>query len=84
MTLWHGLENRQTGRQRQDKRKSSQRIPHFTPHPKTPQPLTQQDAAPMEVPISLEILRFISNEWCGSYRGVSPLITHGDRDRGWG
>lgn len=38
----------------------------------------------MEVSISLEILRFIPNEWCGPYRGVSPLIADTDRDRGWG
>lgn len=38
----------------------------------------------MEVSISLEILRFIPNEWCGPYRGVSPLIADSDRDRGWG
>lgn len=57
---------------------------HPTSPLQAPQPLTQQDAAPVEVPISLESLRFIPNEWCGSHRGVSPLIAHGDRDRGWG
>lgn len=38
----------------------------------------------MEVPISLQILRFIPNERCGPYRGISPLIAYSDSDRGWG
>lgn len=38
----------------------------------------------MEVPISLEILRFFPDKWCGPYRGVSPLIADGHGDRGWG
>lgn len=46
--------------------------------------MAQKDAPPLEVPISLKILRFIPKEWCGPYRGVGPLIANSDGDRGWG
>lgn len=79
---WPG-KHRQAGR-RQDKKEGRVRSYPTSPFPRLPRPLTQQDTTPMEVPISLEILGFIPNEWCGPYRGVSPLIADSDRDRGWG
>lgn len=66
---------------RQDKKEG--RVRNFPPTPQATHPLTQQDPAPMEVPISLKILGFIPNEWCSPYRGVSPLIANSDSDRGW-
>lgn len=82
MILWRGLKN--TGKQAGDKIRGKTKSENAPPHPQAPWPLTHQDAAPMEVPISLEILGFIPNERCGPYRCVSPLIADGDRDRGWG
>lgn len=46
--------------------------------------MAQQDAPPLKVPIALKILRFIPNEWCGSYRGVGALVANSHGDRGWG
>lgn len=73
--------DKQVGRGKIREKTESEDAP---PHPQPPQTLTQQDAPPLEVPISLKILRFIPNEWCGSYRSVSPLIANSDGDRGWG
>lgn len=79
---WPG---KQTGRQAErGKIRGKAESEDTPPHPETPKPLTQQDASPLEVPVSLKILRFIPNGRCGSYRGVSPLIANSDGDRGWG
>lgn len=81
MTLWHGLENsRQVSKARSEGRQSEDAPPHLQPPP----PLTQQEAPPLEVPIALKILRFIPNGWCGSYRGVGPLVANSHGDRDWG
>lgn len=82
LVAWPGKQaGRQAGRGKIRGKAESEDTP---PHPQTLKPLTQQDAPPLEVPISLKIFRFIPNGRCGSYRGVSPLIADSDGDRGWG
>lgn len=73
--------DRQAGRGKIREKAESEGAPL---HPQPPQPLTQQDAPPLQVPICLKILRFIPNGWCGSYRGVGPLIANSDGDSCWG